>query len=345
MTFPEVSVVMSVYNGARYLRAAIKSVLVQQGVSFEFVIVDDGSTDETAVILDEYSHADPRVRIIRQENTGLTRALIRGCEVARGEFIARQDADDVSLPGRLATLAGLLRSDDRLAFVSSHVNVIGPDGELLLTHTPPSDPREATSLLLDLKTGPPGHGSVMFRRAIYQLVGGYRPEFYFAQDSDLWLRLAEKGWLAYVPEVLYQYRVAPDSISGNLNPSKLAFSVSVHDCRALRSRGVSEEPVLERCRQFTRVDFKPSRQAEAATHYFLGRNLMATNAMSSCRYLLRCLACQPWHLRAWACLAALPGCWLYRISRKFVIGNRKNDSSWRFSMSLPQPGPRRGEHE
>jgi glycosyltransferase involved in cell wall biosynthesis len=312
---PDVSVVMSVYNGARYLRAALDSILNQQGVSFEFIIIDDGSTDDSAMILDEYAALDPRIRVIHQENTGLTRALIRGCNESRGEFIARQDADDISLPGRLAELAKCLRADDRIVFVSSHAHVICPDGGLLLTHTRPSDPREATALLLHGKSGPPGHGSVMFRRKIYESVGGYRPEFFFSQDSDLWLRLAEKGWLGYVPKVLYQYRVAPDSISGNLNPSKLAFIASVHDCRELRSRGVSEEPVLSRCRQYRSCDYKPSRLAEAATLYFLGRNLMTSNPLNSSRYLLRCLARQPWHLRAWACLGLLPACWIIHQSR------------------------------
>jgi glycosyltransferase involved in cell wall biosynthesis len=320
MPIPEVSVVMSVYNGARYLHAAVESVLSQQGVVFEFVIIDDGSTDESGAILDEYAARDARVRVIHQDNTGLTRALIRGCSEARGVFIARQDADDVSLPGRLATLANLMRSDDRLAFVSSHVHVVDPDGERLLTHTPPSDPHEATALLFEGKSGPPGHGSVMFRRDVYEAVGGYRTEFYFAQDCDLWLRLGEQGMLGYVPEVLYQYRVAPESISGNLHPSKLAFAESVHACRMLRLRGVSEEPVLSRCREFRKADALPCRQAEAATLYFLGRNLMTTNLASSSRYLLRCLARRPWHPRAWACLAALPACWIFRLPRNFGIG-------------------------
>lgn len=327
MSYPEVSVVMSVYNGARYLRAAVESVLSQQGVIFEFVVVDDGSTDESGAMLDEYSAQDPRLRVIHQDNTGLTRALIRGCREARGEFIARQDADDVSLPGRLASLAGLLRRDSRLAFVSSYVHVMDPDGELLLTHTRPSDPHEATALLFDVKSGPPGHGSVMFRRSIYESIGGYREEFYFAQDSDLWLRLGEKGLLGYVPEVLYQYRVAPESISGNLNPSKLAFAQSVHDCRALRSQGISEEPVLSRCRLLRKVDFTPSRGAEAATLYFLGRNLMGINSSNSSRYLLRCLAKQPWHFRAWACLAALPACWFYQLPRSLGIGSKTQHGS------------------
>jgi len=136
----------------------------------------------------------------------------------------------------------------------------------------------------------------------------------------LWLRLAEKGLLGYVPLVLYQYRVAPESISGNLNPSKLAFAKLVRECRQLRLQGISEEPALSRCRQFQKDDFQPSRQAEAATLYFLGRNLLASQPALSSRYLVRCLVRQPWHLRAWACLAALPTCWFYRLSRGFGMG-------------------------
>ena len=97
-TNPEVSVVMSVYNGASNLAATMDSILSQEGVELEFIVVNDGSTDETGEILDDYARRDDRVRVIHQENTGLTRALIRGCAAATGEFIARQDAGDVSLP-------------------------------------------------------------------------------------------------------------------------------------------------------------------------------------------------------------------------------------------------------
>src|SRR5919197_1200716 len=98
---PEVSVVMSVYNGAANLRETIDSILNQEGVSLEFIIVNDGSTDESPRILAEYAERDLRINIIRQENQGLTRALIRGCAAAQGTYIARQDTGDISLPGRL----------------------------------------------------------------------------------------------------------------------------------------------------------------------------------------------------------------------------------------------------
>src|SRR5262245_30164988 len=98
-TRPEVSVMMSVYNGASHLAATLDRILSQEGVALEFIVVNDGSTDKSSQILNDYAQRDSRLRVIHQENTGLTRALIRGCDAARGEFIARNDAGDISLPG------------------------------------------------------------------------------------------------------------------------------------------------------------------------------------------------------------------------------------------------------
>src|ERR1700750_1417633 len=99
---PDISVVMSVYNGASQLGTTIDSVLNQEGASFEFVIVNDGSTDEVPQILETYARRDARVKVINQENQGITRGLIAGCAAAKGTYIARQDAGDISMPGRLA---------------------------------------------------------------------------------------------------------------------------------------------------------------------------------------------------------------------------------------------------
>ena len=121
MSEPVVSVVISVFNAGALLPQAMRSVLDQEGVDFEIVVVDDGSTDGSGEALDRYAREDPRVRVLHQENAGLTKALIRGCSQARGELIARQDVDDVSLPGRLEKQARLLRSDPSLAMVSSGV--------------------------------------------------------------------------------------------------------------------------------------------------------------------------------------------------------------------------------
>ena len=98
---PEVSVVMSVYNGATGLSRSVDSILSQEGVNLELIVVNDGSTDQSIDILQEYASSDERVRVISQQNQGLTKALVVGCAAAHAEYIARQDAGDISLPGRL----------------------------------------------------------------------------------------------------------------------------------------------------------------------------------------------------------------------------------------------------
>ena len=104
---------MSVYNGASNLAATMDSILSQEGVEFEFIVVNDGSTDATGEILDDYARRDNRVRVIHQENTGLTRALIRGCAAASGEFIARQDAGDVSLRGKIGCAGEVFKKQSK----------------------------------------------------------------------------------------------------------------------------------------------------------------------------------------------------------------------------------------
>ncbi len=315
---PDVSVVMSVFNDARYLVSALESVLSQSDVDLEFIIVDDGSTDESPRLLAQFASGDPRLRVIRQENAGLTRALMTGCSAASGEFIARQDADDVSLPGRLAKQVQLLRSDSRLVFVSCQAQVIAPEGEIVLSHTRPITPEAGTDLLLHGGSGPPGHGTVMFRRDAYIRAGGYRPEFYFAQDCDLWFRLAELGMLSYSPDFLYQYRLAPGSLSGSRNPVKRLFADAVDECRALRMKGQSEEPVLLYCRTLKDRIHERSDSSEAGTMYFLGRNLLKTHPLAALRYLLQSIVKKPWNPKVWVCLILVPLFGVLRFFRTIV---------------------------
>ncbi len=305
MRVPEVSVVMSVFDSAPYLESALRSILEQTDVDLEFVIVDDGSTDGSSDVLAEFAREDRRIRLLRQENRGLTRALIAGCRLAQGEFIARQDSDDLSLPSRLATQLRLIRSDGNLAFVSSSAEVMGPQGETLLVHHRPADKAEATRLLWSREAGPPGHGSVMFRRSTYERVGGYREAMYFAQDSDLWLRLARVGGLAYSPEVLYRYRVAPQSISGRLHPVKLAFAEIVTELHEARLAGRDEAPILARAAALRRAPEAGSSRgatSEALTNYFIARCLLKQRDRRALSYLGRSLRDEPLYARAWVSL-------------------------------------------
>lgn len=304
---PEVSVVMGVYNGEQYLHASIESILLQKDVDFEFIIVDDGSTDSTAVILEEFSKRDPRIRIISQENQGLTLALIRGCSEARARYIARQDADDISMSGRLETLAQMLREDSSLVFVSSWAQSIGPSGELLHQYERPSSPDAATRQLLFDRIGPPGHGSVMFRRDMYEKVGGYRSKFYYAQDSDLWLRMGLVGRLGYAQRVLYRYRIEAGSISGARHYEKLAYSRLISELHMARMAGEDEGRIWDRAKELLYIPHVEKRKSEDLTLYFIGRSLVSQRDPRAIKYLAKSIMANPARLKAWLLFAgALP---------------------------------------
>ena len=299
MTEPMVSVVMGVHNGASRLDGAVGSILSQQGVDFEFIVVNDGSTDASGDILAEYAARDRRVRVFEQENAGLTMALIRGCAQARGKYIARQDADDLSLPGRLAAQAGLLDSDDRLAFVSSWAYIRGPNRELLAEHQRPAEPVSATRLLTDHRVGPPAHGSVMFRRDAYDRAGRYRKEFYYSQDNDLWLRFAETGLLGYCQEFLYVYQVTNSQIGVATRPEQHELGRLARACRAARLAGESETPLLEQASRIRPPLNREKRRGRRDAWYLIGSCLRRRRDPRARKYYWEELARRPWALRAW----------------------------------------------
>ena len=303
---PEVSVVMSVFNGAQYLRESIESILQQRNVSLELIVVNDGSSDNSAEILMEIATADPRVVIVDQENAGLTAALIRGCQMAKGEFIARQDADDISLPGRLRQQRDALQQDVSLVFVSSSAQGVGPNGEKLEVIRRPIDPEVATHQLLFEKTGPPAHGTVMMRRAAYEAVGGYRAEFYFAQDSDLWLRLGRIGKLKYLPAILYAWRVSPGGISSMRQTLQWRFGDIGQACHAAILRDEPEQTLLceaadlaLKIRSEKHQPLTPNGKTEAWGLYRIGTTLARQGDKRARGYFWQTIQAQPLHFRAW----------------------------------------------
>lgn len=300
---PEVSVVMAVHNGANYVEDSIVSILGQVGVRIELIVVDDGSTDETSRILYAMASEDNRLRVFTQKNTGLTASLIRGCWEARAEFIARQDADDRSHPLRLSEQLRLFDRSD-VGFVSCATEYVGPRDEHLAFVSRDTDPVRATEALKHRKEGPPAHGSVMIRRSAYEAVGGYRSEFYYSQDSDLWLRLAERHLIAYVPDVRYVHRKEPGSISGARRDFQSAFAKLAHQCVDARRSGATEEPLLESARQLTAqvLASKGQRSGGSTAHeisYLIGSQLVQNRDARARRYLLDVVRVRPLHLRAW----------------------------------------------
>jgi len=209
-----VSVVMSVYNGGNYLHEAIDSILEQSFADFEFVIVDDASTDRSLEILKDCAARDSRVHVVLNErNLGLTRSLNKGITLARGELIARMDADDVSLPQRLEKQVAYLSSHEDCVVVGCRILSIDPDGDPIRRELQAESHDGIEWALFRGFGGGIPHPTAMFRRAAALAVGGYREDLRVTQDLDLWLRLAECGRLANIPEILLHYRRHLDAIS------------------------------------------------------------------------------------------------------------------------------------
>ena len=208
---PMISVVMSVYNGERFLREAVESILHQSFRSFEFIIVDDGSTDSSPRILEEYARRDPRVRVLRQANRGLVESLNRGIREAQGKYIARMDADDVALPSRLEAQVEFMEHYPDVAVLGGAVEFIDAEGNSLRTSYYPTGDEEIQAALLH--ECPIQHPAVLMRREPVLAAGGYRRAVTDAEDYDLWMRLGERMRLANLPEVVLRYRLHGDQIS------------------------------------------------------------------------------------------------------------------------------------
>lgn len=207
---PEITVLMSVYNGEKYLREAIESILNQTYKNFEFLIINDGSTDSSRDIILSYN--DPRIQLVdNEQNIGLTRSLNKGLKLARGEYIARMDADDISMPERLGKEVAFLDQNKNVGLVGTYYLMINENGKALHTIKCLTEGGELKDKLLIGNQF--GHGSVMFRAECIEKVGLYREEFKSAQDYDLWLRIADFFDVANIPEVLYNWRLNFNSVS------------------------------------------------------------------------------------------------------------------------------------
>lgn len=296
------SVVMAVYNGEDHLRASAESILAQSASDIELIVVDDGSHDATPRILAEIASADSRVRILTQENFGLTRALIRGCGAAQAPVIARQDCGDVSHPERIERCLEVFARDPATVLVSCVTRHEAPGGELLYDAGGDGDAIRQSLLRDDASAirGIPHHGSAMFLRRAYIEAGGYREEFRFAQDLDLWIRMAPLGTIAVVPDVLYTARFEPRSISGARRKEQVALTKAAVDLRDASSEA-ERRPILRRAAQ---IDSKTpgKKDNHAAAFYFIASCLRRNGDPAFERYAREALRHDPLHLRTWLLL-------------------------------------------
>jgi glycosyltransferase involved in cell wall biosynthesis len=203
----------------------VESILNQTFTDFEFLIVDDGSTDGTWEILQEYAARDARIMLIRNEkNIGLTRSLNNVLARAQGEYIARQDADDVSLPERLERQVKFLDEHPEVVLVSSNIECIDAEGRTLrqFQRAARTD-LIAWHLLFYNYLG--GHSLVMFRRKPVMDLGGYSEDRPYCQDYELWSRLVEVGDIVILPDVLLQWRSHGESISAKARSEQRAYAL------------------------------------------------------------------------------------------------------------------------
>lgn len=207
---PKVSVIMSVYNDAAYLKGSIESILKQTYSDFEFLITNDGSTDGSMKILEEYSAKDERIKVFNQTNIGLTRTLNNSIKQANGELIARMDADDISLPNRLARETAFLDNHPNVAVVSTFAKVINDQGEVISEHRPGLKNEDIKKLIFF--SGQLCHPAVMFRKKEFLFLGGYDENFLYAQDLDLWFKFLAKYTVSNIPDFLFLWRKTASGI-------------------------------------------------------------------------------------------------------------------------------------
>ena len=207
---PKISVIMSVYNQGQYLSQAIDSILSQTWTNFEFLIIDDASTDSTLQILNRYR--DRRISVFtHRRQAGLAGSLNQVIKKSRGEYIARMDADDIARPNRLKLQLHFLESHPAVVACGTGVDLINTQGRKTGRKTYPQ--RITKSLLM--RYNPIIHPTVMICRSAVAAMGNYDINLNGAEDYDLWLRLGSQYQLTNINKILLAYRVNPKGISWN----------------------------------------------------------------------------------------------------------------------------------
>lgn len=226
MSTPRVTILMSVYNSAPFLERAVRSMLTQTFTDFEFVIINDGSRDESPRILEGLQ--EPRMRVIHSENRGLAAALERGVREARAPYIARMDSDDVALPERLAAQVEFLDRNPAIGLVDAdHQQIDNQDRSIPTVN----DRSLAHPGMISWKLvwqNVVCHPLVMVRREVLTALGQSYDPTSVTEDYDLWTRLLFKTGFGHIPKVLLHYRRNPGGMTGTRTRSQLESMTRIH---------------------------------------------------------------------------------------------------------------------
>lgn len=209
---PAISVVMGVYNAEKYIDQAIESVLDQTYGNFELLLLNDGSTDNSQSRLDYYAKLDKRCKVYSGENKGMVATLNQGIALARADIIFRMDNDDICRPQRFERQMHYLEDHPECVAVGSKALLIDSDGLPIIEMWDYTDHEKIDEANLSGVGSFMCHPAVAMRKDAILKVGGYHQEFHYAEDLDIFLRLAEVGILANIPEVLLEYRQHAESV-------------------------------------------------------------------------------------------------------------------------------------
>ena len=275
---PAVSVIMSVYNGEAYLDASIRSILSQTFTDFEFIIVDDGSVDNTLKIITRHAENDRRIVLSSRENKGLIASLNEAAELSSGDFLARMDADDIAFPNRFEQQIEAFERNGNCIALGTFANEINADGKDIGKIL--SGPVGSEEIRRAVQDGQPLviHPTLMMKRSSFCTIGGYREHFKHAEDKDLLYRLVELGEVDNLPVPLLQYRVHGKNISvvhGNYQEMLGALISEIHTIRANEGKDISaymtSAPDLSSLdEQFSRKGLRASVIMRMMNPYYVG---------------------------------------------------------------------------
>ena len=291
---PTLTVLLAVYNGEKYLRESLDSVLAQTFRDFEFLIIDDGSTDKTLSILQEYEAKDSRIRLISRPNKGLTNTLNEGLSLARGEFLARMDADDFCQPDRFEKQVAYLREHPDCLLVGSRVQVIDPEGSPIRLMCDETTHEQIDAAHLN-RQWPIVHPAVTMRMSGLRQIGGYRNMYNTLEDLDVFLRLAEIGKLANLPDVLLKYRQHFASVTHSREVQQMQIREAIYS-EARARRGLPPEPAPVATRTRARKQFEQHR-------YWAWSALQAGNVPTARKHAWKALWLKPAALDSWRLVA------------------------------------------
>jgi glycosyltransferase involved in cell wall biosynthesis len=293
---PLISVCMPVYNTESYVAEAVESILAQTYRNFEFLIVDDGSTDRSLAILERYAAQDSRIRLSSRANAGYLVRLNEMLDDARGDLIARMDADDVAMPERFIRQVEFLDAHPEVVAVGSRILAIDRDGDPIAEFCTIQDHEGIDRAHLDVRGGFINHPVAMIRTDTIRRIGGYRADYWPGEDVDLWLRLAEIGRLANLPETLLKYRRHLESI-GYTRQARQTERCRAAAIDAYRRRGLplpSWEPL-------EKIDRMTDQQVHLRTWAWWA--LGAGNLRTARKYALKSLRSSPLSWHSWKLVA------------------------------------------